>query len=374
MLHTLGLLVATAALAPQQAAPIPLDSAWELSGESRVEELRGHRAIRLRSGQAVRRDVSFEDGTIEFDLQVAPRRAFVFVQFRMADDGDYEEVYFRPHKSSLPDALQYDPVWHGEGNWQLFHGPDGTASYTFTHDAWTHVRLVVDGRRAALFLGAASKPAMDVQLARDPAPGYLAFSSFVPDGGPPDGGEPAAAIANVIVRPGRGHYAFPHLAPDSLLPGHVTRWQLSPPFAAAPGPVPAAPSALLAAKARWPVFAAEPNGVLAIGRHLTKSDNPSATAARLVLRAQTPGLQRLELGYSDFVTVLVNGRPLFAGDSHYSFDRPRQEGLIGLWQAVLWLPLHRGDNEVLLLVSDVFGGWGLTARLDPSGPGRLVRP
>ena len=153
----------------------------------------------------------------------------------------------------------------------------------------------------------------------------------MPDGGAPDGGEPAAAFANVVVRSGKGHHTFAPLPPDSLLPGHITQWQLSPPFAVAPGPVAEAPASLLATKARWPLFTAEPNGVLAIGRYLVKPENPSATVARLVLRAPAPGRQRLELGYSDFVTVLVNGRPMFAGDAHYSFDRPRQEGLIGLW-------------------------------------------
>jgi hypothetical protein len=62
-------------------------------------------------GRAIRRDLSLQDGTIEFDLLVLPRRSFVSVQFRMASDDEYEETYFRPHKSSLPDAIQYDPVW-----------------------------------------------------------------------------------------------------------------------------------------------------------------------------------------------------------------------------------------------------------------------
>ncbi|HYC33917.1 MAG TPA: hypothetical protein VEB59_16620, partial [Gemmatimonadales bacterium] len=74
------------------------------------------------------------------------------------------------------------------------------------------------------------------------------------------------------------------------------------------------------------------------------------------------------------VTVFLGRRPVFAGDAHYSFDRPRQEGLIGLTQATLWLPLARGDNELLFAVTDEFGGWGLMARLDPAGGARVVSP
>ena len=74
MLHALGLALVTAALAPQQAPIVPLDSAWELSGDgSRIEEFEGRRAIRIRSGRAIRRDISLENGTIEFDLMVTPR-------------------------------------------------------------------------------------------------------------------------------------------------------------------------------------------------------------------------------------------------------------------------------------------------------------
>lgn len=375
MLSWLAVTAALTALAPQQELRVPLDSAWELSsGGARIEEHKGMRAIRMRTGRAIRRDVSLQDGTIEFDMAVTPRRSFVFVQFRIAEDAEYEDVYFRPHKSSLPDAIQYAPVWHGESNWQLYHGPGGTAPYTFAHGEWIHVRLVLEGRRAAIFVGDGDTPEMELRLARDPAPGYLAFSSFVPDGGATDGGEPAASFANVVVRPGHTPYRFPPPAADSVPAGLVTRWQLSPAFKTEPGPVIELPRALLTSRSRWPAFGAEPNGILVIGRHMAKPETQAGTVARLVLRAPAAALQPMQLGYSDHVTVFVNGRPLFAGDAHYSFDRPRQDGLIGLWQSTVWLPLVRGDNEVLLIVSDGFGGWGLTARLDPAGRARVVEP
>jgi len=34
------------------------------------------------------------------------------------------------------------------------------------------------------------------------------------------------------------------------------------------------------------------------------------------------------------------------------------------------LPLRAGDNELLLAVAEVFGGWGITARLEPSAARR----
>jgi hypothetical protein len=34
----------------------------------------------------------------------------------------------------------------------------------------------------------------------------------------------------------------------------------------------------------------------------------------------------------------------------------------------------RGDNEILLVLADGFGGWGLTARLEPTAGVSVVPP
>jgi hypothetical protein len=86
--------------------------------------------------------------------------------------------------------------------------------------------------------------------------------------------------------------------------------------------------------------------------------------AKLTVTAEREERVPLHLGYSDEVTVFVNGAPLFSADDSYSFDRPRREGLIGLDQATVFLPLRAGENELVLAVTDVFGGWGLMGRLE----------
>jgi len=370
-----AVLLGLAALPSPQARPVPLDSTWELSGEgTRIEPYRRVRALRVRTGAAVRRDVSFVDGTIEFDMEVTRNRSFVYLWFRMQDVGEHEEIYFRPHKSSLPDAIQYTPVWRGDSNWQLYHGKGATAAVPLVAGEWMHVRLVVSGRRAALFLDDQKSPSLVMALSREPRPGHIGLRAFTPEGGAP-AGQTVAAFANVVLRPGVVPYDFgPEPAPRAPEPGLITRWQVSPPFVPPAGPVTRLPDSLLAAKASWPSFPVEPNGVLVIGRHLARPAARSAAIARLMLRSDAERSQRLYLGYSDQVTVYLNGRPLFGGDARYSFDEPRQEGLIGRSQATIWLPLEQGDNEVLLAVADGFGGWGLIGLLDPLDGAQLVPP
>ena len=86
------------------------------------------------------------------------------------------------------------------------------------------------------------------------------------------------------------------------------------------------------------------------------------------VKAASAGVRAFDLGFSDRVTVFLNGRPTFSGEASYSFDNPRRDGVIGYDQARLWLPLSEGENELAFLVSDGFGGWGLMGRFaDPTG-------
>ncbi len=369
------MLVALVIALQAQVGQLPFDAGWELVGPTtRIESHRGVPALRVDNGRATRRDVVLEDGTIEFDVELTPSRSFVYLQFRMESDTEFEEIYLRPHKSELPDAVQYNPVWRGDSFWQLWHGPGATAAPRFGFGRWMHVRLVLQGTRGALFLDRDSVPALVIPLARPARPGFIALRAFTPEVRELRGAR-AASYANVVVRPGHVPYAFgPPAAAPVHPPGSIMRWQVSPPFAAGRAAVTELTPALLEGRASWPAYPVEPSGVLAIGRHLDRPRPDGGAVARLVIRSSGERLQRLHLGYSDHATVFVNGRPIFSGDAHYSFDAPRQEGLITRSQSTIWLPLRDRENEVLITVVDGFGGWGLSGRLDPADGGVLVPP
>src|SRR4051812_44919695 len=101
---------------------------WGLRGDAALERADDRDTLRVGTGWAFRRDVKLEDGAVDFDVQLSRRRSFVYLCFRMQDEREYEEVYLRPHKSELPDAVQYAPVYQGESAWQLYHGPGRTAA------------------------------------------------------------------------------------------------------------------------------------------------------------------------------------------------------------------------------------------------------
>ena len=101
---------------------------WDVAGEAEVVADSHGRSLRFRTGSATLLDASFRDGSVSFTLKAPGARSFVGLRFRTGPDGSYENVYLRPHKDRAPDALQYTPSFSGaDTNWQIFHGPTGTA-------------------------------------------------------------------------------------------------------------------------------------------------------------------------------------------------------------------------------------------------------
>jgi hypothetical protein len=369
-------LLASAAIsvnAPGQQALAFTDTRWELAGDStRVEIFDGRETLKMESGSAKRRDVSFEDGVIDVDVMVSHRRSFVYVNFRMQSDREYEEFYLRPHKSTLPDAVQYSPVYQGQSAWQLYHGPRGTAAPEIPAQVWQHLRIVLSGRRAAFFLGDTVKPFMVIpHLARDPQAGYMELTAFIPPGTPGSGA--AVRYANLVVRPGVVPYGFEDLPPVPVpAPGAVMAWEVGDAFAAPDSAISAIMPGWVDRLARVPV---EADGFVELHRHVRMPERVQrfvGVVARIRVRSEVAGIRRMDLGFSDRVTVFLNGQPIFYRDDSYDYVA-RRDGLLSLDQASVYLPLRRGVNDISLVVADRFGGWAVMGRF-PDMQGLVVEP
>ncbi|MEO5895397.1 MAG: hypothetical protein ABIS06_06820 [Vicinamibacterales bacterium] len=358
---------------------VGFDRRWSLDGEkTRIVADENGGTLQVESGFGQLRDVRMLNGTFDVDVRLTRRRSFVYLYFRAQADGEREEFYLRPHKSALPDAVQYAPVWQDRSAWQLHHGPGGTAAIAFADDRWTHVRIVMQGRTAALFVDDMSAPALVVpRLSREPQAGYVSLGGFLPSDVPGEG--PIAVFRNVQIRPGvipfdlaaaatRASTSAPAPAAGTGTAGTkdtiVTEWAVSRAFlvpAMAPLPV-VLPGDDVAGEYR-PVQA-EANGLVQLHRHVKVAEGTrvSAAVARVTVHAARDTVAAFDLGFSDVATVFVNGVPVFTGDASYSFDRPRREGLIGFDQARLYLPLRAGDNQLAIIITDRFGGWGVMGR------------
>lgn len=348
------------------------DPGWELAGEDTVvEEFDGQVALRLKSGSATWRDIEFLDGTIEFDLQVTPYRSFSYVYFRMESDNEHEEFYFRSHKSMLPDAVQYTPVYKGSSQWQLYHDARSTAAAEFVPGEWIPIRVVVKGSRAAVFVGETEEPQLVVpHLAREAKAGFIALRSFMTFGTPAN--TYVANYANVVVHPGKVDYEFPPVEAAPRVDGLISTWQVSPSFAPAEGLLTELPSEPLASD-DWQTVPASSDGLVELERYVTRPEGVrrAGVLARTRLTVDEATSRRLDLGFSDEVSVFLNGRLLIADDESYSFNLPRRQGLWTLDQLSVFLPLEQGTNDLVLAIVDRFGGWGLSGRLVPAADSQI---
>ena len=348
-----------------QTTEVPFDSSrWTIDGpRAELVEHLGRHGVRLGDGSALLKDVQFQDGTIEVDVS-GPPSGFAFLVFRATTPKDHEVVYLRMAMSGTPDALQYMPMYGGEGAWQLYHGPGYTASVVFDPAAWTHLRVDVAGRRATVFVGEATTPAMVVEeLQGGNGPGAIGVI-----GGSTSKTQPGVVFSNFRYTSRPPAPTPTATAAVSARPGVLRDWMLSPAVSIVRSPTDSLPSASLPAVARtdrrdWLSVQAEPTGLLNISRYRAMAGPLSLVVARTVIHADRNEVRRLVFGYSDDVTIFLNGRPLFAARNGLSARYSTDLGLMTPDDAV-FLPLRPGDNELLFAVAESFGGWGLEARLD----------
>jgi hypothetical protein len=369
----LTLAVAKAARA-ETATPlsVPVDSArWDLEGRAEPVEYLGRRCLMLDGGAAVLKDLDLRDGVIDVDVATPAARGFFGLQFRIDKEGaNAEWVYLRQHKSGLPDALQYTPVLNTGLNWQIYSGPGFIAPVDIPRDTWFHLRLEVAGAQAKFFVGAMDKPALVIddlksgvqngQIALAVLAGKVCFSDF----------ELRATPAVPWVR-----------REPAMPPGTLTTWSLSPAYDALARDLERPLGRAEQAAIRWQEVTAEPPGFVVVNRY-RESPHPRVTFAndfskrlepqagmkvvyaRTFIDADRDGVRKLSIGYSDDVSVFLNGRILYRGRSAQNFRDPAFLGIVDPENDAVWLPLKKGRNELVLALAELGGGWGFIARLD----------
>jgi len=68
----------------------------------------------------------------------------------------------------------------------------------------------------------------------------------------------------------------------------------------------------------------------------------------------------MHFGYSDYVRLCLNGTLIYDGDDTFGSRDYGFLGTVGLHDAI-YLPLRNGNNDVVLVVSESFGGWAAMA-------------
>lgn len=350
---TVLVLLSASLPAPARAAEAAFDlSQWVLDDpKAKVEEYDGRSTLVLANGTAFLREVAFQDGTVEVDLAPSSGMLFAGIVFRVASAADCESFYVRPFKSGLFDATQYTPRDNGIDGWQLYSGEGFTAPAAFSPTAWTHLKIVFEGRSARAYLDGKVEPILTMpELRHEPRAGSIGlwglfgarFANFRYT--------PAAATATVAARK---EVVVP--------PGTMTRWQISQAFnaeTAGTGPRPEGGAIT------WQTVGTEGAGLLNLAQYVRKESRLGVVYARVTIASATAQTRKLSFGYSDRVTIFLNDQPLYTGNAGWRSRDPSFLGIVSAEHDAVYLPLRPGSNELVFAVTELFGGWGLMARLD----------
>ena len=344
---------------------------WTLDGQAKPAEYQGRACLFLDGGEAVVKGLEMRDGVIDVDVATPATRGFFGIEFRMPQEGgDAEWVYLRQHKSGEPDAMQYTPILNTGLNWQLYNGPGFTGAVDIPRDVWFHLRLEVTGAQAKFYVKDMEKPALVMNdLKSGVQRGQVALAVLIG----------ATYFSNFTVR------HTPDAPWERRLPpmpaGVLAEWKLSASLDALQRDLERPLSRAESDTMRWEDVRAEPPGLVAINRY-RESPHPRVSFARdFSKRLETqPGMKvvyarttidspreqvkRLLIGYSDDVTVFLNGKALYRGRSAQYFRDPGFLGIVNAENDAVYLPLRKGPNELVLAVSELGGGWGFNCRLE----------
>jgi hypothetical protein len=341
---------------PAAGEAVPFDSdRWTVKADtSRVEEHLGRTSLFLDGGAAWVTDSKFTDGVIEYDIAFTGERGFMAVMWRGQDEGNYEEFYVRPHMSGFPDANQYTPAHHGLTSWQLYHGAGYGAPVTYKNNEWNHIKVVVSGLQAEVYINNMDEPALFVPEQKRPVKeGRVGVNAYFA----------SAHYSNFRFQPGDPP-PFRGKAPEmpEAAPGTISTWLVTGPFdeKSLDGTyeLPAAMKMGTPEK-----LSVERSGLANLAPLHARSDGRDTLLARVFLLSPKAQTVKLRFGYSDRVRLYLGGRLLYAGDNTYRSRDYRYLGTIGYFDE-LFLPLEEGENELSFAVSESFGGWGLQALLE----------
>ncbi len=339
---------------------IPFDTAyWDIQANGHViANYQGQDALYLHQGAATVKDVEFLNGTIEYDIFITDGRGFHGVRFRQYEFQNAELFYIRPHQSGNVDANQATPILNGLTGWQLYFGPAYSFAHDYTMNAWTHVKLVVLNDRAQVFFDHATKPNLSWKLKNKMAAGSVSITaSLLP-----------MHYANMTIDTRTPAWVDDEIHKPEPIEHIIPSWTISDKFDEAKLDDVASLPTVIASRKWLGTVSIDENNAANISRIVSRPNEEGNTVfAKIVIDSDVNQGKLFEFGYSDRAVVLLNGQPIYRGDNGFRTRDYRYLGTIGLFDAV-YLNLNKGKNELLVAVSERFGGWGVMGRfVDQTG-------
>ena len=335
---------------------IPIDTThWDIKARAHViENFKGVNAIYLQAGSITLKDVEFLNGSIEFDIFLKEEQAFPGVYFRLQENGDGEQFYVRPHQAGNPDANQAAPITKNISPWQLYYGTKYSFPYQYKYNDWTHIKLLINDDQAQVFLDHSSTPHLSWNLFHTPKKGKVVIRG---------GNRTGMHIANVKITHEKPELIDFKPVKREPIEGLVSEWEISDMFEEKLLETPNEIANILNDRTWQGKIFVEEGTAANISRIQNLYDGkPSNTVlAKIIIHSDKKQVKLFEFGYSDRVVAILNGKPIYWGNNKWRSRDYRYLGTIGLFDGI-YLELKKGKNELVMAVSEDFGGWLITGR------------
>ena len=319
------------------------------------------------------KDLTFRDGTIEFDMYM-PDHGILGMRLRTQNRDNAEALFFRPQKdcNTSPDCMQYMPLEHGAYEWDLF--PEYQSSAPIRTLSWNHFRIVVIGTTMRVYVNRSSKPTLSVDHMEGGAlSGGLTF------GGP-------AKYANLMITPAKPLSSAARPAPERK-DGFLRHWKISMAsvLASVHDPKLDAPTGVQPSYASmppngnaWKAITADTKGLVNFSHEVGSAKDGSVISlawAKTTLVSDKAQSKTVQIGWVREIWIYVNGTLVFQDRNIDGMPAAKAgDERISLENGTFLLPLKKGKNEIAIALDDNLPGntqhygWGMELKLgDPTG-------
>jgi len=329
---------------------------WKTLGSVVVKEFDSKLSTCITDGTGIAylNGIDFQNGIIECDLYAPSQKAYLGIVFRIGSLTNFEYIYFQPHTSGKWDAVQYDPIFNMSATWQLYNGKSYQAAADIPTKEWFHVKIEVADDIAKVYLDNNPNPILSVKLKHDYTSGAVGVCSYHP-----------AIFANLKIT----KHAPVNILKRRALPiiddeTYISNWLISDPYDnfnfAREKPI--LDEDLIT---KWHKINVEENYLINLNRYFTKSETKNTVLAKTLLYSEKTQKKNLHFGYSDRIKVYLNSKELFKGDnSFYESGKYSDRGYVLDKFETIELPLLKGENELIIEISEDKFGWGSIAQVE----------
>lgn len=313
------------------------------------------------------KDFEFKNGTIEFDVELK-KGGFPGIDFRIDKDTLNSEKFYIRYFGTTDDlkrtTLQYAAVLDSVNMWDVTDDYQGAAN--LYQGKWNHVKLVVNGKQMKVYLNDTQRENLHV-----PALEGITDSGRIALTG-------NAVYANFIIRPNEIEKLAPDEGYDPTYSDtrYLKNWLVSDPIdfpfgkdimkAISRSRGVAIDPVLLDSATVWKPLKAQRRALINLTRLYGGVEQGQRKLAwiKTTISSETKQEKRVDLGFSDEVWVFINGQHLLTDKNYYGSPGMKEpRGRCTIDNTSFKLPLQKGENEILIGVTNYFFGWGIIARV-----------